>query len=234
MASFNPDELVEGMPFRCTKCNSLVQFDGEKIILGQEPTPTSAAARPVSGATSRQEARVSRQSSTGSAVVHYLFGSIFGLGLVLVVLFFFLPVIDQASVGRQRERVDSGQRRQDRLDGRNRTEFAPDKESDDERKKRETERETRAKTRDKERKEWEKTREKYEEELDESISNLRGWNHLYSWGQLIGFLLLAVGSVGFLCCGPGIAQRVVGSIVITAEVLLFFGDYFVRMTRILP
>jgi hypothetical protein len=59
-------------------------------------------------------------------------------------------------------------------------------------------------------------------ELERSAleANLLRWNYRFQWGQLVGVLVLLVGSVGYLSNRHSVVRRVVGAIAIGAVVLL--------------
>jgi hypothetical protein len=238
-AEYHLDEADEGKSFRCDMCDSLLLFEAGSLSLVSDTSPENAENTPVSISLDKQEKAPMLSSSTEeksivSIVFSWFFALLFAFGSFLVVLFFFLPIIDQASLSRQQVRIDAGDRQQQRLDDRlwnrrrnPRDPFNRDKDRDfRDRDGQAQPNEEAIKKRKNERVEWDKKADKLEEELDDTRGNARGRMYFYAWGMLFGFLILGLASVGFLSFGPTTTRRIFGGIVISAEILLIFVGYF--------
>jgi hypothetical protein len=146
----------------------------------------------------------------------------FGIGAWLVIIFLFLPLIDQAKVVQRRAAVREGDRRAQRKDeeltrkAREKTPFPP--ENKDEAKNEEFKRSQR----DRERKQWENEKAELQELVDRAEYRAQVSYYWYEWGMLAGYLILAVGAIGFLHPSQTTTRRVVGGVVIAAQVLLVF------------
>ncbi len=235
------------------------------------PTLEPAADAPMSLSIGKQEnppmfTNPAEEKSVLGMVISGFLAFLFGFGSLLVVLFFFLPLIDQASLSRQQAHIDAGDRLQNRLDDKlwnrnvrrdrfdrfdrdrfDRDRFDPRFDKDRFFLDKDIRQpiggpidfpvqpnEDAQKRRANERKDWEKSRDKLEDDLEDSRGSARGRMYFYAWGQLFGFVILAIASVGFLSFGPTTTRRIFGGIVISAEILLIFIIYFthyMNMTR---
>jgi hypothetical protein len=252
-ASYHLDEADEGKTFRCDKCGSMVLFEEGNLTLVSDASPENAESDAVSISLDKPEnapmlSSSAEEKSIVSIVFSWFFALLFGFGSFLVVLFFFLPIIDQASVSRQQARIEAGDRQQQRLDDRlwnpnaRRNPRDPffekerflEKERFFEKGKDFRDRgdappapnDEAIRKRKNERTEWDKTARQLEDELEETRGNARGRMYFYAWGMLFGFLILGLASVGFLSFGPTTTRRIFGGIVISAEILLIFVAYF--------
>jgi hypothetical protein len=248
-AEYHLDDADEGRTFRCEKCRSLLLFESGSLALVSDAPSESAENTPVSISLDRQEkgpmlSSSAEEKSIVSIVFSWFLALLFAFGSFLIVLFFFLPIIDHAGLSRQQARIDAGDRQQQRLDDRlwnrrrtARDPFVRDRFIDEKRifdKERDFRdhdaaaqpNEDAIKKRKNERAEWDKKADKLEEELDDIRGNARGRTYFYSWGMLFGFLILGLASVGFLSFGPTTTRRIFGGIVISAEILMIFVAYF--------
>jgi hypothetical protein len=232
---YNLTSADVGRTFTCTKCGTLLRFDNEGLKVANrrstEPTATDAedAPAPPFPPPIPEFVRMAPHPHEETALT-LLFTWLFAFGAILVVVFLFLPVIDQFALVRESARIEAGDRKQARLDGKllegirkkdglinredDKDKPGPRDPLDSERRERKSEKE-----------DWEKKKKVMEEDLEESRSGARRAHYVYAWGMLAGFLLLAVSSVGFLSGGPTTARRVVGAVVLCAEVLLIFMLY---------
>ena len=155
----------------------------------------------------------SNDSQGGQSPITLTCTILFVVGAMLVILFMFLPLLAQASLSGQQASIDAGDLKQKRLDDKLSNRKDPDakpptQEAQDKRAE--------------ERKKWDKSKDSMRDDLEESQISVRGRQSFYTWGLLFGFLILAGASVGFLSYGPTTARRVVGGIVIVAEILMIF------------
>jgi len=221
-----------GETFVCARCGALlgVEAGGLRLYAARAPWPDDP--EPTEEPPPMPPPPLTHADRSSSTTI-LLFSLLFGLGAVLVILFLFLPVIDQTALMRHRARVKEGEaklrqkerellgehyvapprrfedRFKDKIDGK-----PPEPPSDQV-----------IKEVQEARKVWKKQRDKLEEEEDlMDIANGRAM-YPYTWGMLFGFLFLAVSSVGFLSLGPGRAYRVVGAVVLIVQVLLIFVVY---------
>ena len=231
-ASYHLDENEEGKTFRCDQCGLMLLFDKGTLTL-HDGAARNADSRPIAMSVANQEkapmlTSSAEEKSVASVVLNWFFTFLFAFGSFLVVLFFFLPVIDREGAARVRDRIAIGDSNQARLD--NRLFKRQNKgvgldpidvpaQPDD----------AALRRRKNDRAEWEKTRDRLEEEAEEAHNNAMARVYFYTWGIMFGFLILAMASVGFLSFGPTNPRRIFGGIIITAEILLIFAAYFVRL-----
>lgn len=124
---------------------------------------------------------------------------LFGAGTVLAILFVFFPLLDV--MGQTGRHADVLKRQQELT----REELTAGPSGARE-----------------QREAWEKQRRELTREIEEKdISNQR-WLYWYTWGQLIGFLMLGIAALGFVTRGPTAARRVTGSVILCALVVLIF------------
>lgn len=216
----------EGRTIRCRRCASRLLVQGGGLVLVAGPVEDQSRPRPDQPApekaapfselptkTQESEAMSVSYSPRGDAFT-ILFSVFFGIGTFLVILFLFLPLIDQASITRQRSQINLRESQKRRLERREAEEFLKGKVED----------------RANDRKNWEKDTDDLHHGVDVSQSNSRGRLLVYSWGMLFGFTILAVGALGFLTHGPTTARRVVGGIVLSGVILMVFLGYLIAST----
>lgn len=225
--SLTPQDV--GRQFSCFKCNTAlaVQPDGiraaEAVAAPPPPPPPPPPALPEPALVSPvfDEPRLPslpRPPKTGPS-----FGRkslefarriadgptwLFGLGAFLVIIFLFFPLINQAKVARAQSAIDAGQALEDRLDRQFREKKDASSSAIDQRQKA--------------KENWTKERKRMEDELKDLELDVKGSSYRYTWGMMIGFLVLAVAALGYLDPAQPTIRRVVGAIVIVAEVLLIF------------
>src|SRR5437867_3335524 len=120
-ATYHLDAGDEGQTFRCKQCGSMLRYEADGLSLVEGPKPEHPASEPRSISLGKQASQSmlntpAEEKSVLSLVISWFLAFLFGFGSLFVVLFFFLPVIDQASISRMNARIDAGDRQQDRLD----------------------------------------------------------------------------------------------------------------------
>jgi hypothetical protein len=151
-------------------------------------------------------------SMAGFGAVFYRIADIptwlFGAGALLVIVFLFLPLIDQAKIASRQAAVSAGELREARLERAllEKKDRTPDDEE----------------IRRKGREHWRKEKESLQEAVEETRINDQRAPYWHRWGMLAGFLLLAGAALGYLRPEQPTIRRVVGSIVILSEVVLIF------------
>ncbi len=154
-----------------------------------------------------------------------IFTWVFGAGAWLVIFFLFLPLLDLANVKNRNAAITEGE-----LNLLRKREEARLKEVEKDPKAAAKAEEERAKQEAKERKEWDREKVKLQARVDAAEIKVQKARYWYTWGMLFGFLVLAVGALGFLHPSQTTARRVVGGIVLAAEVLVIF-VYFLFNAR---
>ena len=144
---------------------------------------------------------------------------IFGVGTLMVVFFLFLPLIDLAKVSARKAAVEESEL----TEKRNERVFKEkkDKQPADE------------DARNKGREAAKSEKEKLQEEADSARLSADQWHTQYRRGMMLGFWVLAIGALGFLQPSQPTIKRVVGAIVITAEVLLIFIAFVMLAVKLL-
>jgi len=207
-----------GREFACFKCNAALVVRKDGIRLAGAAAPQTAAeinvpaAAPESGEIRRGGREIFRQwtGRLGDAATW-----MFGIGAFLVILFLFFPLINQAKLARAKAAIEAGQFKDDRMDRELKQKLQEKKEgtiADEELRKKAHEN-------------WVKQKERMQADLDELTLDVKQSNYWYIWGMLIGFLFLAAAALGYLNPTQPPIRRVVGAIVIVAEVLLIFLKY---------
>jgi len=134
---------------------------------------------------------------------------LFGAGAFFVILFLFLPLIDQAKVNRRQGAIDENDHREQRREREYNDKKAKNEKVDED-------------LRKKQHDAWEKDKKSLMEDLEDAKVTLMRAPYWYRWGMMFGFLLLAVASLGYLGPNQPTIRRVTGCIVIVAEVVLIF------------
>jgi hypothetical protein len=208
-----------GRTLHCMQCGALLEVEERGLRLLAPPAGEAGGAP---ARTSRQEnAPMSSFVREGRSLGNVLATCLFTAGALLVVLFVFLPLIDQAFVARQAALVEAGDRREQRLDEelQARLRDGEGKDKDGRRKGREED----GRLERKEQKEtWLKKKKALQAEVDDARTAARRSLYFYTCGMLLGFLCLAIGSISFLTASQSTPRKVVGAVVICAQVLLIF------------
>jgi hypothetical protein len=136
---------------------------------------------------------------------------LFGSGAFLVIVYLFFPLIDQAKVSRREASLIAGDVRQARLD--------------DELKKKENASAEDKDRRKKSREAWEKEKSYLEEDLEAAQIGQRRALYWYRYFTMLGFILLAFGSLGYLKPGQPLIRRILGCIVLAAILLSIFNAF---------
>jgi hypothetical protein len=227
--TFNLSEHMRGETVTCRKCGAVLRFTGDTLLVvepGADAIPTAEMAGPPQEFSSMSQPLI--QDGPAGAVSTVLFA----VGAVTVIVFLFMPLIDHAQLVRERAAIDIGDQKQlrneRRAGGGRGGVFDPDvrdkdKPTDADEKKRREERDS-----------WEKKRKELEEQVDELRTSNQRVQPVYTWGMLIGMLFLAVASILYLSPRQSGARRIVGAVVISAEVLLIFIVYMIRSTAVTP
>lgn len=226
---YNVSAKQAGTRFTCQNCGAALVIEANGLRLDTEGAP--GAQEPYEGPASAPAAAAGRLpllarlpnlgglQRFGDVIGTDLAIWLFGAGAVFVIIFLFFPLIDQAKIARRTAHISSGDREQERLDQKlELKKKRTDKDKEKETEKIEAEEKERKKTREK----WDDRKLELQSDVDDAQFSFRMSNYWYSWGMMIGFLLLAIASLCFLTPGQTTSRRVVGSIVICAQMLLIF------------
>src|SRR5439155_22024567 len=96
-ASYHLEEADEGKTFRCEKCGSLLLFEGGALTMISSPAPPDDTGQPSISLNKEKSAMLSPSGSGPSILAQlgsWLLALLFAFGSFLVILFFFLPLID--------------------------------------------------------------------------------------------------------------------------------------------
>ena len=209
-----------GREFACFKCNAalVVRKDGIRLASATTAAPTVGAEPAFPNI--EPEPRVTRIPRRGGMdSFQRLVGRLgdaatwmFGFGAFLVIVFLFFPLINQAKVARAKAAIQAGQLREDRLERELKQKMQDKKDvtpADEE-------------LRKKARESWVKQKQRLEDDAEELNNDAAQSGYGYTWGMMFGFLFLAAAALGYLNPSQPTIRRVVGAIVIVAEVLLIF------------
>lgn len=208
--AYNVSSADVGREFPCFKCNAALVVHKDGIRLANAPGPQAQVTAIPAGSASQPETA----SDVGNGWRRWRgrFGDVatwtFGVGAFLVIIFLFFPLINQAKVARAKAAVQAGQLREDRMERelKQKKDVTPADE------------ELRKKARDN----WAKQKDRLSEDADELGLEARQSDYWYTWGMMFGFLFLAAAALAYLNPAQPTIRRVVGAIVIIAEVLLIF------------
>lgn len=213
-----------GREFSCFKCNAALVVRKDGIRLANAPA-APVAADTGSPADEPETSDVPAGEPNGFRRLTGRFGDVatwlFGIGAFLVILFLFFPLINQAKLARAKAAIQAGQLRDDRMERELKQKIQDKKDvgiADEE-------------LRKKAREAWTKQKERMQADLDELELDVKQSDYGYTWGMMFGFLFLAAAALGYLTPTQPPIRRVVGSIVIVAEVLLIFLRYVLSVGR---
>jgi len=234
-----------GRTFTCNKCGATLRFDGDGLRLLSPPSSPGAppgrpaAARPPAreddedipmlpvdtGAAARARPNPAPRNPTTMPVTSpaetrfadVLFTGLYAIGTCVVILFLFLPLIDRDKEAEYRARADAKDidlRRKERKADR-------DKESTDGKSDKDGTEELAKKRHDL------NTYERPDLLDDAGQEQVRSQQSywIYSWGMLVGNLLLALASAGLVAAASVTSRRVLGVVTLLAQVVLVFGVY---------
>jgi hypothetical protein len=139
---------------------------------------------------------------------------LFGLGTFLVILYLFLPLINQGKARRARAKLDLGEAREKRAEEEYKKSLATGPASP-----------TASANRALAKEAWAKDRAQLEAEVSDARSEAAMSNYWYTWGMMFGFMLLAGAALGYLSPSQPTIRRVVGAIILCGEILLIFLRY---------
>jgi hypothetical protein len=226
-ATYNLAPEHVGRRIQCKKCGAALVVEADGLHLAEGPGGGPAPFPSLGEEEARPQRGLRKAGAPGNPTnpVHQLWASVgsivctvlFAVGSVLVVLFLFLPIIDQMRVAAKRADVEAFNAKE-RAEVEKKVEAPapfpggpqagapqPGKSSS---------------ALDKEKKELEK------EVVDTRIgAQKRLW--LYTIGMMLGVLSLAMASIGYLSAFQSTTRRVVGAIVICALLLMIFIVYVV-------
>jgi len=256
-AVYDLSDADVGRSFPCKKCGAmlLVEPDGLRMLSrGAERVPAAGApAPPPLPADAPSPARTTPENPSmrplnniHGSPINTLFTILFAVGASLAVVFVFLPLLDQTRVSARKAAISAGDQRIKRMDkgdtpaeppfGLRPPDLPPEKDADKKDKDAQTPAEKPGELtpaeKKKRRDEWAKEKKDLEERAEDAATFGQQAMHYYTWGVLFGFLLLAVGGVGFLGPGQPVARKVVGAVVLCAlVVVIFLYYYFVFVTN---
>jgi hypothetical protein len=170
-----------------------------------------------------------------------LFTALFAAGTVLIIIFVFLPILDLSRISWEEGRKSAASQpvnqahrevnalQKKRLNKKQDFDEQPVKNPDKGPKKDEKEEKGKKAELEKLEKRVEEAQKDYDRELPNLENNIESArNHAalaqypYKWGMFAGYLLLAIGSIGYLHPGQNTTRRVVGGVIICAQVVLIF------------
>jgi hypothetical protein len=208
-----------GHRFTCKKCGAdlVVGSGGLEVAGADQGAGDFALVDPEGGAAPARSSR----GRAGSVALQNIWERfladsaswLFGIGVVLAVIFLFFPIIDTTKVGSYQALVTAGDQRQSRLDRellqKKQKEPAKNYDAED-------------KTRKEAKEKWDEQKKELEEDVEDARTSSRRNIYWYTWGMLWGFMFLAVGALGFLKTQQTTIRRVVGAIILCAMVVLIF------------
>jgi hypothetical protein len=218
---FNVGPREVGKQFNCFKCNTALAVTGDGIQMaggaGVVPAPPGALQAVPLGAESPAAAPVTRPQGASFWRRYDVPTWLFGLGALFVILFLFLPLINETRARRTKGALDLGAQREKRQE----EEFKKLKEpSTNERAKRDLARDA-----------WAKDAARLEAEHSDAKAEAAMSEYWYTWGMMFGFMLLAVAALGYLDPAQPTIRRVVGAIVLSGQILLIFLRYVLSAGR---
>lgn len=218
--AYNIADPDVGREFTCFKCNAALVVNKNGLSLANAAPPAVAAPKNLSVEPTPR--RVSRSKLGGILSWAGRLADaptwLFAIGAFLVIAFLFFPLINQAKVGRAKAALDAGQLKEDRLERELKQKIDEGKNitpADEE-------------LRKKVRQTWIKEKASLKDDAEELSLEARRSDYWYIWGMMLGFMILAAAALAYLNPMQPPIRRVVGAIVIVAEVLLIFLKYLFR------
>jgi hypothetical protein len=192
-----------GRRLTCKKCAAALVVTDVGLEVEGADGPPAALAEPVPAGAARGNfwAALRARMHSFADTPTWLFGS----GAFLVIFYLFLPLIDQAKVKRREALVIAGDVREARLDAALKKK---ENASEDEKKRRQQQKES-----------WEREKSSLEEDLEAAEIGQRRATYWYRYGTLLGFVLLAFGSLGYLDPRQPLIRRILGCVVLGAILL---------------
>lgn len=218
---FNVSPQDEGKQFNCFKCNTALTVTRTGLQAGGGaavplPRPPSA---PVVNLPMAEEAAAPARSAANPladvlAWLRYIPDVptwLFGLGMFIVIVCLFSPALGSARAKSAEAQVQLGQMRFDRSEKEFKAKPNPSvAEVENQKKMKES---------------WDREKETLEAAAKELDLNARAWDYWYTLGMMFGFLILAVASLGYLSPHQPTIRRVVGAVVLVAQILLVFTKF---------
>jgi hypothetical protein len=233
-ATYNVSQHHVGRRFPCNKCGSPLVITAEGIRLaGPAPGAEFALATAIDDE-AHVPARPRRAGpSFWTRVLNDLFSWLFGVGLFLLILFLFFPIIDVLKVANRSVPMEAGDARQRHLDQELQAQINKEQKAlaqggpvdEAERKKREEQWKGRRDARTAAKESWEEEKNQLQQAVEAARFSARRAGYWYAWGMMFGFLFLAVAALGYLRPGQPTIRRVVGAVVICGQVLVIFVVY---------
>jgi len=206
-AVYTVDPEHVGRSSVCKTCgiSFVIESDGLRLASdapGNNPAPDQAGPSTPPGPTrARRFGRSSRLSANATwAALNEPFTWMLIAGTLLVIFFLFQPIIDNFKVSRIRAEIS----RESGGDLRSRR-FDKDEDSSKDSAK----------------------LKGLREDLEDAQLDARAAPYIYTWFVMLGFLLLAVAEIGYLVTGAAKSKRVVGAVLLSAQLLLIYVAYMV-------
>jgi hypothetical protein len=155
----------------------------------------------------------------GPAPLSPLFTILFGMGTVLIIVFVFLPLLDSAYVSRQKTLLWAVESPVQRLQQELTVKFPGGKPVEQGAKENQEKLVNSLKAAQSQ---YEKEKQALDESLERAQIHAALAGFWYRWGMLVGYVLLAIGSIGYLHPRQPTTRRVVGAVIICAQVILIF------------
>jgi hypothetical protein len=217
--AYNIADADVGREFTCFKCNAGLVVRKDGIRLANAAPPALSPAEPDAPAVELQPRLASREGLAGFPRLAGRLADVptwsFGIGAFLVIMFLFFPLINHAKVARAKATIDAGQLKEDRLERELKQKAEEGKNispADEE-------------LRKKARQTWAREKASLQDDAEEVSLAARRSDYWYTWGMMLGFWFLAGSALAYLNPAQPTIRRVVGAIVIVAEVLLIFLKY---------
>jgi hypothetical protein len=219
--TYDISERHVGRRFSCKKCGTELLVGNNGVQLAESdappPAPPGEAQWEEMPAGSPAPGPASRYSASAAAWRTYLLSLadlstwLFGAGVVLTVLYTFLPLIDQAKVSRREAVIVAGQLREDRLQAAFNKKEKPSAEEAERRKKAQES--------------WEKRKNELEEDVEDAEVDLQKSMYWYRFGTLLGVLLLAGSSLVYVQPSQPLIRRILGAAVLIALIAVVFNSF---------
>lgn len=229
-----------GKRMACKRCGVRLKIIVDGIALDDEPEAEEPAAAPepaspeaapeapsaAAASATRLERRVQLRQSDWLANLRGLADVstwLFGAGLILLILGWFLPALDAASISGREAPIVLGDAKQQREDQRFQLlapRGRPDPAALEARKQAE---EQLAKAKDA----WAKERTELQAAVDEARAGNLKWSYAYRVLMLAGLAAAALGALAFLQPGQPPAKRVVGAAALIAMAILLFLSFLI-------
>jgi len=208
-----------GRRIACRKCNAVLIIDEQGLRYETPPAPAATEENPLDIDVGKESPRPKKSrplQGLGTGIGHWFANLpegptlLFTFGALLVITFLFMPIIGKAKVDRRQGTLEEEKYKHDQEVKILRTKPGND---------------TKVKLLEEE---WPKLKEDLDVDIKKAEIDIKRSVYLDRYGLLLGFLILAIGSIRMMAADQPPMKRIVGAVVVTAQMLFVFLSFIIR------